>query len=237
MFSICTAFDDAYFKYGYPLCCSIQMHYKTPIFIAGLNLSKKQLKVLSKMPDTVVVNHTAKKNDDYSTRCFNLKVDAASLAFESTDKNVALIDADCLFCGSLDGFEDMFLKDYDLGVHTRWRPESSREWTNFCSHNVFFRNSSAVKKMVGEWKDCLPSWWGRAKKLGYNSNPSYSEQACLWNSYWQNREHVRLLDTQNIGIPILHAKGAKYPGHSLHSEMQYEQKCRDIVEAFVNKGN
>lgn len=234
MFKICTAFDMEYWKYGYPLLCSVLNKYPTDICVFGINFTKQDMRRLRRMDGRIEVFRfeldIPKNHLEFHKRCYGAKVDALYKCLETTKDNVALIDADCLFLDRLDAFEVEFNEGvYDLGVMCR--PEKEKEYLKFCSHNVFLRNHERSRVFVKDWLTCIPHW----DHLKFGVGNAYAEQACMHNSYILNRDKINLLDTSQIDIPILHAKGAKYSFHAKYAEVQYDQKCADEISIFETR--
>lgn len=230
MFSVCTSFDSKYLKYGYPLLCSIVNRYPVNIYVLGINFTKPDIKKIRSMPNMVLFTEKIDlpiDHPDYFKMCFASKVSALEKSLYESKNNVVLVDADCLFLDRLDKFEEEFdEKSYDLGAFCRF--EKDKEYLKFCSHNVFLRNNDYSKKFVREWNNLIPSW----DNSNLNVSSAYAEQCCMYTSYVNNKNNLKLLDISKMEIPILHIKGAKYPFHKKYNEMQYESKCNKEVEEY-----
>lgn len=228
MFSICTSFDENYFKWGYPLICSAFIHYPTEIFVYAINLSSRHCKSLRKIG--VNVSNVVRSNDtDYSYECFAAKAYSVLEAMSKTSKDaVAFIDADSLIESSLNDFEKTF-SGFDLCVTKRDR---GKEHLVFCSNNIFVRRNEHCRKMVEDWVSMIPNW-----KTDLPISRAYAEQACLYLSFIKHHEKIRFLNAEDTKIPIFHAKGSKYTKHKDYQQARYQERCDSVVEEFCHREN
>ena len=223
MISICTTFDENYFRWGYPLICSIFLNYPTEIYVNSINLSSRHIKQLKKLGIRLLVNY--KPNDEkFSFECFASKAETVLFALKQTKQSaVAFIDADSLLEGSLDSFENKFV-NFDFCVTKRDR---GKEHLVFCSNNVVIRKNETCIRMVEEWISMIPKW-----KTDLPISLSYAEQACLYLSYEKYKSHIKLLNALDADLPIFHAKGCKYPNHKDFNIFNYDKRCNEIIDRF-----